>query len=345
MSPSEPPVPEQAPLSSAPKSFPRHPVTAIVPLDEVSDAVRGGAISIGNFDGVHLGHAALLAHTRHLADRIGGPAVAVVLDPHPAAILRPEKTPPKLSWIQRRAELMAPIGIDYLVVCPTSADFLRLSAETFFDLLIRTQLAAKGVVEGPNFYFGHQRGGNVELLRALCDQHTIEMLIVSPTHRPSSADGLQGNNRTSQMISSTRIRRLLAGSRIGEATELLGHPHRIRGRVVSGDQRGRKIGFPTANLAAIDVLVPGPGVYGGVAWVDGEAFRAAVHVGPRPTFTTADQRRVEVHLLDFCGDLYGQMLQVDVVSRVRDIARFESATELADQLARDVQTIRDSGRS
>lgn len=319
-------------------------MTDLVPLDEVSDVVRGGVISIGNFDGVHLGHAALLEHTCRLARSLGGPSVAVVLDPHPAAILRPDRTPPKLAWIERRAELMAPIGIDFLVVCPTSRDFLRLSAEAFFGSLVQTKLAAKGIVEGPNFYFGHQREGNVALLESLCQQRGVELQIASPLEylTTGDSDGLINHSSSPRMISSTRIRELLLASQVGEAAELLGHPHRIRGRVVHGDRRGRQIGFPTANLAAIDVLIPGPGVYSGIAWLDGDSHRAAVHVGPRPTFQSTEHGHVEVHLLDYDGDLYGQTLHVDLVSRVRDIARFESASDLAEQLARDVQSIRDT---
>jgi riboflavin kinase/FMN adenylyltransferase len=317
-------------------------VTHLVRLDDVTDTVRGGAISIGNFDGVHLGHAALLAKVRAEADRLGGPAVAVVLDPHPAAILRPDRVPPRLTGLERRAELVSPLGIDFLVVCPVSAEFLRMSAETFFDDLVLRRLGARAIVEGPNFFFGHQRKGDVAYLESLCRVHGIELMVVEPHERPVTRASLRrpGNRGDSGMISSTRIRDLIARGEIEAATELLGHPHRIRGRVVRGDGRGRTIGFPTANLTEIDVMVPAPGVYGGVAMPARDPRGAAIHIGPRPTFEAHGGEQVEVHVLDFEGDLYGQWLQVDLLTHVRDIARFESADQLIEQLSDDLRTIR-----
>lgn len=268
-----------------------------------------------------------------MADRIGGPAVAVVFDPHPAAILRPEAAPEKLTWLQRRAELLRPIGIDYLVVCEVTTEFLQISAARFFEQLIAGQLAARGMVEGPNFFFGHRRQGDVELLRSLCQRQGVGLQIIPPTL--STLTGREG------MVSSSRIRDLIRVGRVEAANQLLGHPHRIRGQVVEGDRRGRTIGFPTANLAGVDVLLPGPGVYGGLAIVQGVSHPAAIHLGPRPTFELSDAPQVEIHLLDFSADLYGQTLQVDVVTQVRDIARFDSAELLVEQLARDVLMIRD----
>lgn len=303
-------------------------MTQIVPIREVSDAQQGGVISIGNFDGVHLGHQALLSEVRRTADQIDGPAIAVVLDPHPAAILRPQHLPARLSWIELRAERMGRLGIDYLVVCETTLDFLRLSAETFFQSLVVDQLASRAVVEGPNFFFGRDRGGNVERLGQFCRQASIDFTIVQPT------------TRQDEMISSTRIRHLLAGGEVAAASRLLGTCHRIRGVVVRGDQRGRTIGFPTANLDQVDVVIPAHGVYAGMAEYEGKSMQAAIHIGPSPTFGSDGTSKVEIHLLDFEGDLYQQSLQVDFVDRVRDIARFDSADHLADQLTRDVITVR-----
>lgn len=263
-----------------------------------------------------------------MADRVAGPAVAVVLDPHPAAILRPKQLPARLSWIGRRAELMSRLGIDYLVVCETTVEFLKLSAETFFESLVIDQLAARAVVEGPNFFFGRDRGGNVERLGEMCQANRIELSIV----RPTTSDD--------EMISSTRIRKLLAASKVDEASRLLGSHHRIKGSVVHGAKRGRTIGFPTANLAEVDVVIPALGVYGGFAYHDGRRYEAAIHVGPSPTFETDGTSKIEVHLLDYDDDLYQQVLQVDFVVHVRDIAKFDSAHQLAEQLARDVTTIR-----
>ena len=207
-------------------------MTQIVSLDRVNDAHTAGVVSIGNFDGVHRGHTALLAEVRRLADHHGGPACVLVFDPHPAAILRPSQTPARLTWIERRAELMARVGIDYLIVCQTTQEFLQQTAERFFESLVVNRLAAQAVVEGPNFFFGSGRGGDVAMLGRLCEAAGIELAIVEPT----------GTDQA--MISSTRIRNLLADAQIERATELLGVYHRIRGRVEPGQQRGRTLAFP-----------------------------------------------------------------------------------------------------
>lgn len=314
-------------------------VTEIIPLSNLAaggpspsrlESIQGGVITIGNFDGVHLGHQTLLSRVRQLADKNGGPAVAVVLDPHPAAILRPTKVPARLTWIERRAELMRPLGIDALVVCETTPAFLQLTASEFFKSLVIDRLGASAMVEGPNFFFGRDRGGDTGVLTELCRASDVDFQIVDPT----SAAG--------EMISSTRIRSFLELGKVDEAGQLLGGPHRLRGKVVRGASRGREIGFPTANLSEFDVVVPAPGVYGGHAIVDGATIQAAIHVGPNPTFDNDQSVKVEVHLLDYDGDLYDQQLQVDFVTRVRDIARFESAECLIRQLGQDIQSIRTS---
>ncbi|WP_146524279.1 riboflavin biosynthesis protein RibF [Novipirellula artificiosorum] len=310
-------------------------MTKIVPLGEISDAVRRGVISIGNFDGVHKGHAVLLREARRVADRVGGPVVAVVLDPHPAAILRPNSIPEKLTWIERRAELLGHQGADFLVVIPIDPTFLNLSAAEFFRSIVVDGLTARGMAEGPNFFFGRDREGNIETLEKLCRKNKIELSIAHPSR---DAD---------LMISSTRIRERIAAGDIETASALLGHPHRIRGKVVHGAARGKTIGFPTANLSEIDVLIPAPGVYGGFANVDSlsqgtQRFAAAIHIGPNPTFEDSDKGKVEIHLLDYTGDLYDQPLIVDFVIRVRDIARFDSQQQLVAQLNRDIKSIRNS---
>ena len=324
-------------------------MTEIVPLNNVAstreadsgssdaplvpDSIRGGVITIGNFDGVHIGHAALLSEVRRRADEMGCPAVAVILDPHPAQLLRPDRAPAKLTWIERRAELMDRLGIDVLVVCSTTRELLSMTAEEFFESLVVQRLRCRAMVEGPNFFFGRDRGGNVDTLRQLCDSHNVELRIVDPT---IVGDG---------MISSTRVRSELRAGNIETANRLLGVPHRIRGSVVSGAHRGAQIGFPTANLQDIDVVVPAQGVFGGFALVnDGRAdqqrLMAAIHIGPNPTFEEEGASKVEVHLLDFEGDLYGESLMVDFITHVRDVVKFDSVEELVKQLNQDVATVR-----
>lgn len=291
-------------------------------------SIQGGVIAIGNFDGVHRGHATLLGQVKSLADQLGGPAIAMVLDPHPATILRPEFVPERLTQIETRAELMDRLGIDALVVCHIDRHFLNLTAEQFFSSLVLDRLNAKAMVEGPNFFFGRDRGGNVEVLAELCRQADLQLHIVEPMHVGT------------QMISSTRIRGLLAEGAVADAADLLGHPHRIDGIVTSGAQRGRDIGFPTANLSEIEVVVPCPGVYAGYLRTKDGIHAAAIHVGPNPTFESNGDLKVEVHALDYDGDLYDQRVQVDFLHRVRDVVRFESPKALVSQLHQDIAEIR-----
>lgn len=291
-------------------------------------SIQGGVITIGNFDGVHRGHAALLERVRQRADQLGGPAVAMVLDPHPATILRPEFAPKRLTEIQTRAELMDRLGIDALVVCKTSRQFLGLTAQQFFSSLVQNRLQALAMVEGPNFFFGRDRGGNIEVLTDLCRQASIELHIVEPLHVGT------------QMISSTRIRCLLAEGAVHEAAELMGHPHEVSGTVTKGDQRGREIGFPTANLAGIELVLPGHGVYAGYLATATERYPAAIHIGPNPTFESHGDSKVEVHALDYDGDLYGQTVQIEFLHHVRGIEKFESPEALVAQVHKDIAEIR-----
>jgi len=185
------------------------------------------------------------------------------------------------------------------------------------------------MVEGPNFFFGRDRGGNVDVLAELCGSANIQLNIVEPMEFGS------------QMISSTRIRGLLAEGAVAEAAELLGHPHRVSGTVCRGEQRGRDIGFPTANLSDLEVVIPSPGVYAGNLNIRDETYIAAVHIGPNPTFDLdGGDFKVEVHALDYDGDLYGQRVQVDFLHRIRDVVRFESPDALVKQLHLDIAEIR-----
>jgi len=281
---------------------------------------------VGNFDGVHRGHASLLAQTKHLADRLGGPSIACLFEPHPIAILRPELAPQRLTTAQERARRMSPLGIDFLVVCRTSPGLLNLTAEQFFAGLVEQNLKARGIVEGENFCFGKDRNGDVELLRQLCDHAGIEFQVA------------EMRSENGEMISSTRIRDLLDGGDVHTAAEFMACPHRITGRVERGDGRGRTIGFPTANLHEIDAFIPAAGVYAALASADDQDYSAAVHIGESPTFRSGDAQKVEVHLIGFSGDLYDKAITVQFIRRIRGTMRFASAEDLANQLVIDLQS-------
>jgi riboflavin kinase/FMN adenylyltransferase len=302
--------------------------THVVDWRQVPQAsCRGGAVAIGNFDGVHRGHAALLAALRTQASAVGGPAVAFTFDPHPADLLRPGQSPPPLTTTPERARLLHELGADQVVVIRTANDLLALTAEEFFAQVVCERLAARALVEGPNFGFGRGREGNVETLARLCAAKDIKLTVVPPVQ----ASGGE--------VSSSRIRAALLRGDVGGAAAMLGRPYRLEGVVATGRRRGQTIGFPTANLDAIPTVVPGDGVYAVRAHLDAAAWPAAANVGPNPTFGEA-ARKVEVHLIGFHGDLYGRPLAVDFVQRLRDTRPFRGAAELTEQLKKDVEAAR-----
>jgi riboflavin kinase / FMN adenylyltransferase len=285
------------------------------------------AVAVGNFDGVHVGHAAIVGRLRAAAARHGVSAVVLTFDPHPASILRPEQAPLPLTTPARRAELLLALGVNAVCVQPADAALMALEAEAFYAGVLRGRFAARAIVEGQDFRFGARRRGDVAMLAALCGRDGVELDVVPPV----VIDG--------EAVSSSRIRTLVAAGRVAEAHTLMTAPYRLTGAVVVGARRGGTIGFPTANLAGIATLLPALGVYAAVAHVDGVAVPAAVHVGPNVTFGETSVS-VEAHLIGYAGDLYGRPLDVDFLDRVRDTRRFSSVEDLKAQLADDVAAAR-----
>jgi riboflavin kinase / FMN adenylyltransferase len=301
---------------------------AAITIENVRDfppEARGAYVTVGNFDGVHRGHQRLLARLRAKADAAGVPALAITFDPHPVALLRPDKVPVPLVWPEREIRLLEEAGATHVGVFRTGAWLLELSAREFFDRVIRGQLQARGMVEGPNFAFGHDRLGDVTILRIWCDEAGIDFEVVEPTVIDD------------RLISSSLIRQNLSEGRVDEPARLLGRPHRIRGQVAHGAGRGAGLGFPTINLAGIDTLVPLEGVYAGRAWIDGRGpgWPAACNIGPNPTFGETT-RKVEAHLIGFTGDLYGKMVELDFLSRLRGTQKFSGLPELLGQIQADI---------
>jgi riboflavin kinase/FMN adenylyltransferase len=296
-------------------------------LDDLPAEARGGAVAIGNFDGVHRGHVEIVRRLLERASGVAGPAIVFTFDPHPVRLLRPEQCPPPLTWTERKAELLGVQGVEWIVAYPTDDALLQLSARQFFDRILCETLAAKAMVEGPNFFFGHNREGTIERLREMTSAASITLDVVPSVE----VDGA--------IVSSSRVRRLIQDGEVDAANRLLGVPYRIRGMVTHGAGRGAKIGFPTANLDAIDTLLPAQGVYAGRAWVGGNCWPAAISLGPSPTFNDPTVR-VEAHLIDCDQFLYGEPMEVDFLARLRDIRPFDSAAALVDQLAVDVEQIK-----
>ena len=296
-------------------------------LDDVSESLRRGAVAIGNFDGVHVGHAQIAGRLVQRARRLGGAAVVFTFDPHPVRVLRPHKAPPPLTWTDRKAALLAERGVDAVIAYPTDEALLRLDARDFFDEMIRRRLDARAIVEGANFLFGRGRQGNVELLRGLCREAGIQLEVVEPV----TIDG--------EVVSSSRVRALIAAGDVDPARRLLTRPYRLCGTVIHGAGRGARLGYPTANLAGIGTLVPGEGIYAGRAWADGRAWPAAISVGPNPTFDEGGLK-VEAYLIGYDGDLYDRPLDVEFLSRLRAVERFPSVDALLAQMDQDVARAR-----
>jgi riboflavin kinase/FMN adenylyltransferase len=293
----------------------------------LAEECRGGAVTIGNFDGVHRGHQALLTELSRQARRLPGPAVAVTFDPHPLQLLRPAQFQPVLTTIPQRALLLQQYGADHVVILHTTPDLLHLSARQFFERVLRERLDARRVVPGFNFAFGHNREGNVQTLETMCHEAGSGFTLVPPL----ASDG--------RPVSSSRIRDALLRGEVRAAAGLLGRPYRLEGIVGMGQRRGKSLGFPTANLEALEVLVPGNGVYAVRVEHDGQHWPGAAHIGPNATFGE-QARTVEVHLIGFSGDLYGATLALDLIERIRDTRPFPSAAALVEQLRLDVEKAR-----
>lgn len=298
-----------------------------MPELSVPATLRNCCLSIGNFDGVHRGHLQILKALRKLADDLRTPAVAATFSPHPLALLRPDSAPPVITSVAERTRLLQAAGIDHVFVLPVTPPLLQMTATDFFSKVLVERFAARGLVEGPNFHFGRGREGNTALLRSLCATAGLRFVEVQPV------DDATG------MISSSRIREALAAGKLSDAVSQLGHPLRLTGTVVEGAQRGRTLGFPTANLADIPGMLPAHGVYAGSCRVSGHTFATAVCIGPNPTFGE-QQQKVECHLLGFSGNLYGQALAVDLLTEIRSLRSFASAQELQRQIQSDIEAVR-----
>ena len=298
---------------------------------------EGTAVTIGAYDGVHLGHRAVIGEVRRRAAERGLASAIVTFDRHPASVVRPESAPRLLTDLDQKLELLAATGIDYCLVVTFDDTRSRESADDFVREVLAGCLAARAVVVGEDFHFGHNRAGNVPLLRRLGDELGFEvegLELVDGTGR-AAGEG--------ERVSSTRIRHALVEGDLRVANALLGRPHEVRGVVARGDKRGRELGFPTANVSVPgDVLLPADGIYAG--WCersDGSVHPTAISLGRRPTFyVEAHASLLEAHLLDFEGDLYDEKVKVRFVAWLRGEVRFESVDDLVAQIARDCDEAR-----
>lgn len=291
---------------------------------------RSTVVTIGAYDGVHLGHQAVIADVRRLAAERGARSAVITFDRHPASVVRPESAPCLLTDAQQRLELLAATGVDATIIVPFDTRLAEESPESFVERVLVEAAATGAIVVGEDFHFGRRRAGNVALLRELGPRFGFE---VSPLELLTRRDGID------EPVSSTAIRRALAGGNVELAATMLGRPFEVRGAVVKGDQRGRQIGFPTANVEVPNqICLPADGVYAG--WYerpDGSVHPAAINLGRRPTFYEhADHSLLEAHLLGVDPDLYGEHAKVRFAGFLRSERKFDGIDALVEQLRHDV---------
>jgi riboflavin kinase/FMN adenylyltransferase len=313
-------------------------------LDDVPGDWGSSVVTIGVFDGVHRGHQRIVGRAAEAAARLDLPVVVITFDPHPMEVVRPGSHPPLLCTVRRRVQLLGGEGCDAVCVLPFTLDFSRLGPDDFVRAVLADRLHARWVVVGDNFRFGHRAAGDVPLLAELGEKYDFGAEGVPLLSEAKHGDG----GEPGVTISSSRIRDLLGQGDVAAAAGDLGRPHRVEGVVVRGQQRGRALGFPTANLeTAPHTAVPADGVYAGwLLSLDAEGLEeqrwpAAISVGTNPTFDGREQT-VEAYALDRDDlDLYGLHMAVDFTARLRGMVRFDSAAALTEQMRRDVDEARD----
>ncbi|MBV8780357.1 MAG: riboflavin biosynthesis protein RibF [Phycisphaerae bacterium] len=298
-------------------------------LDGLRRLPAGAVMSIGNFDGVHLGHRHLLRVAREICNRTAGSRIAVVtFEPHPLTVLRPSAAPPRLTPPAVKRAALAEAGVDDLVILPPGRQVLDLTAEDFWAI-VRDETRPIHLIEGPDFTFGKNRAGNIDRLREWTTNSDIKLHVIDPIRVPLL-------NLQVVPVSSSLIRWLILHGRVRDAAICLGRAYVLVGKVVEGFRRGRTIGVPTANLDVPDQLIPADGVYVGRCKIDNHVHAAAISIGKAPTFEGEPRRQIEAHLINFDGDLYGRTMELELLDWMRDQVRFAGMDALKQQLSRDI---------
>jgi len=296
--------------------------------NELKPGSKKVCLAIGFFDGVHLGHQQIIRQT--IADARQHNALALVLtfDRHPDAIVAPDRIPPLIYSLPQKLRAIESLGVDTLLLIRFDEKFSRQTGEQFVRNLARETGQIQSLCVGADFVFGHKRSGSVALLKKLGGE--IGFVV----------HGLAAVSLDGQIVSSTRIREIIRAGNLDAASQMLGRPYALSGRVVKGARLGQQLGFPTANLDATGLVLPPNGVYAGLANVQGRTCRAALNIGFRPTVSSTSQLTyVEAHLLNFSGELYGLELEVEIGEKLRDEKKFASTAELREQIARDIAAV------
>ena len=281
-------------------------------------------VALGNFDGVHVGHQTILKAAIERAHAAGGSALAVTFDPLPAKVLNPNSAPRLILTPEDKHELLRSFGLHGVIVLTFSRELSMLSPEDFLREYLRRRIGARVVVVGHNVSFGHARAGNAEVMRQLGRELGFETIVVGPIE----CDGI--------VVSSTRVREMIAAGDMKRTAILLGRPHFLRGPVVHGRERGRTIGFPTANIQSRTECLPPDGVYATRVVMEEGSYPSITNIGMRPTFSEPE-RTIEAHIFEFNRDIYGREVKLEIAERIRPERKFESAQALAAQIASDLQ--------
>jgi len=301
-------------------------------LEKIQRPYPKAVVTIGNFDGVHIGHQALFHLVIAKAEVLRGTSVAITFEPHPVRVLNGNSFPPLITLYEQKVDLIGRSGIDVLIVIPFTRRFAEISATDFIVNILLERIGMKAIVVGKDYAFGKNREGNVEMLYRLGDRFGFEVVVTDWITIPVNGIG---------RVSSTKIRELVLDGQMEEARKLLGRYYQIRGTVVKGRNRGGKLlGFPTANIHLVDELCPRTGVYAVTVECLGKQFLGVANIGYSPTFDDC-LFTVEVHILNFSGHLYDEKIRVNFVKRIRDEIRFSGIQELSDQIRKDIQNARE----
>lgn len=289
-----------------------------------ADIQRPTVLTLGVFDGLHLGHQLIMRTVVERARALGAVPTAITFDPHPRSVLHPQSSPPLLQTLDQKVEGFGVLGIEQTIVVRFTEEFSKIPAEEFLRDVVMDRLHAREVYLGRGFAFGHNRRGNIELLRQVSKEFGFVAGEVPEV-------GLRG-----QRVSSSKIRELLALGKVNLARRMLGRPYGVEGRVERGKERGHTLGFPTANLRPQNRVIPAKGVYVTGTLIDGQWRRSVTNVGTRPTFETGSEPSVETFVMNWGGDLYGDVIRVRFLYRLRDEQKFDSLDSLRAQITRDV---------
>jgi riboflavin kinase/FMN adenylyltransferase len=297
-------------------------------LENITQPFKNAVITIGNFDGVHIGHQALFHEVIEKANTIDGTSIAMTFEPHPMRVLQKNSLPPLITLYEQKNELIERAGIDVLICIPFTREFASLSAEAFIKDLLVAKIGMRAIVVGKDYTFGRNREGNLLVLKSYASQLGYEVIV---------ADSIKAERTIADRISSTKIRELIMAGEVEPACKMLGRHYQIRGLVVKGRDRGGKLlGIPTANINLQDELCPKTGIYAVTVEYNHQLYKGVANIGYSPTFDD-NQFTVEVHLLNFSENIYGKKIRVNFIQRIRDEKKFAGIADLKEQIHQDIR--------